>query len=160
MKFEIHLVESDPFLRGALSAIIRDAGYDVMSFSDGEQLLLHFLHEVRTISDCKQPIVLITENLPGMSGQEVICKACEIRSDIHSILFSPHTDEQLSNKLVVLKNNDVFDIQALGADFLLRKIKLITRKIQHDLTPEKPASAPLKGATRSAKPTRRRIMAS
>jgi two-component system, LuxR family, response regulator FixJ len=62
---EVFIVDDDPSVRAALSAVLNGAGFDVTSFAEGESFL--------SVARSRTPqCVLIDVRLPGASGVEVL----------------------------------------------------------------------------------------
>ena len=61
----IHIVDDDPAVRDALSVLFELEGYQVETFSNGEDFLAH-------LRDSSPSVILLDVHMPGRSGLEVM----------------------------------------------------------------------------------------
>lgn len=82
------LAEDEPSIRGALSRILRGAGYDVIEAGDGGEALRLAAADPREIS------VLLTDvMMPGVGGKELVERLLDTRPDLRVIMMSGYTDD-------------------------------------------------------------------
>jgi DNA-binding NtrC family response regulator len=81
----ILIVDDDRDFRFNLSAIIRDAGYEVMTASDGRQA-------IKEVARCAPSLVLLDFRLPDMDGMKVLEGIRKIDRDILAIMVTAHSD--------------------------------------------------------------------
>jgi two-component system alkaline phosphatase synthesis response regulator PhoP len=69
-KKKVSVVDDDPSLLELISAVLEQEGYDIETYTNGEDFL-------KTLKTSKPDIVLLDMMMPGMSGREVCEKVRE-----------------------------------------------------------------------------------
>jgi DNA-binding NtrC family response regulator len=77
----IAVIEDDRELRELLHDILRDAGYEAITFATAEAAL-------RELPAAKPELVLTDLMLPGMTGAELLAEIRRLRPDLHVIAMT------------------------------------------------------------------------
>lgn len=110
---QIALVVPDPFERGALSAILRDAAYAVQAFPDAEQMLLHFLQPTCDGDEPGVDLLIVHEQLPGMSADDAMTQFAKLKPTTPTLLLCKERFDS---------GNDKINLRRTGASGLLHRI--------------------------------------
>ncbi|MCP4639476.1 MAG: PAS domain S-box protein [bacterium] len=87
-KGTILLVEDDDAVRRVVSAMLGDAGFDVVSFGDGAKCV------EAVVSADYAPDLLVTDVImPGMGGGELVKRVREVLPELPVLFMSGHVDE-------------------------------------------------------------------
>jgi diguanylate cyclase (GGDEF)-like protein len=122
MAARVLVVEDDEATRGALRALLDDAGYVCDEASDGE-------HAVDAMRDARFDLVLLDLSLPGMSGTDV---HRQLRQDPRTrflpiVFLTAHSDRQV--KLAELEAGaEDFITKPYDADELLARVGAAVRR--------------------------------
>jgi DNA-binding NtrC family response regulator len=81
----ILIVDDDPDFRFSLSAIIKEAGYEVMTASTGRQAIKEAARSVPSLA-------LLDFRLPDMDGMKVLEGIQKIDREILAIMVTGHSD--------------------------------------------------------------------
>jgi diguanylate cyclase (GGDEF)-like protein len=116
------VVEDDEATRGALRALLDDAGYLCDEASDGE-------HAVAAMRDAQFDLVLLDVGLPGMSGADVHAR---LRRDPRTrflpiVFLTAHTDRQVKLEQLEAGAED-FITKPYDADELLARVGAAVRR--------------------------------
>ncbi len=111
----ILLVEDEPDVREALSAILTGSGYRVATAADGHEGISQF-------HTTNPSLVLLDIGLPGISGQE-LCQHFRNVSKVPIIILSAYGSEQ--SKVAALRAGaDDYIVKGVGAAELLARIRV------------------------------------
>lgn len=117
--YTIAIVDDDCYIGNMLEEVLVQAGYSVLRAYSGTEALLLFKH-------CRPDLVLLDLMLPGLSGEEILEKIC----DIPVIVISAKID--IENKVNVLLNGaaDYLTKPFDTAELLARiTVQLRTRRV-------------------------------
>lgn len=115
----IFVVEDEPEVRVLVRDVLRQAGYDVIDASNGEQALAMLGTEAREIH-----LLLTDVIMPRMSGRELAVRFVALRPRTRVLYMSGYTDDKLGHHGVL--DPDVELIQKpLMPDALLRRVRAI-----------------------------------
>ena len=81
MLFKILVVDDEPILRDSLEVALKTSGYDVVTARSGEEGLERFKKD-------NPDLVLLDHWLPGINGDEVLCRIKEDDADIPIIVMT------------------------------------------------------------------------
>ncbi|MEM7164587.1 MAG: ATP-binding protein [Planctomycetota bacterium] len=87
------VVDDEPNVRQALSAILRHSGFEVLGASDGEEAIELFRREATNIS-----CVLLDYSMPKMDGEETFRALQAIRPDVRVVLSSGFTEQEILDR--------------------------------------------------------------
>jgi diguanylate cyclase (GGDEF)-like protein len=122
MAARVLVVEDDDATRGALHALLDDAGYDCDEVADGERA-------VDAMRDARFDLVLLDLGLPGMSGAEV---HRQLRQDPRTrflpiVFLTAHADRQVKLEQLEAGAED-FITKPYDADELLARVGSAVRR--------------------------------
>jgi diguanylate cyclase (GGDEF)-like protein len=122
MPIKILFIDDDPDLRGDISAIMRDSGYEVLEADNGAE-------GIEIVKAHRPNLILCDINMPGMSGHEVLRHLRECHPEhagIPFIFLSANNDK--SNILAGLElGADEYLTKPVDLDLLLAKLKACSR---------------------------------
>ena len=110
----ILLVEDEDEVRGLVRDVLRQAGYDVLDASDGEQALALVAGEIH--------LLLTDVVMPKMSGRQVAARFLELRPEARVLYMSGYTDDKLGHHGVLDPGVELIQ-KPLTPDALLRRIR-------------------------------------
>lgn len=118
------LAEDDAELRGLFAAALRKAGYEVLSASDGGELL-SFLSAVSG-KDLPRPDAIVMDvNMPGHTGLELLIALRLAEWDVPILLMTAFGDAYLRRRADELGAAVLLD-KPLSADALLEALRCAT----------------------------------
>jgi len=107
MRFKILVIDDEPILRDSLEVALKTSGYDVLTARTGEEGLERFQKE-------NPDLVLLDHWLPGINGDEVLCKIKERDPEIPIIIMTAQGSIEMAVNLM-----------KMGAfDFLVKPFEL------------------------------------
>ena len=96
MRSKLLLIDDEEGIRKILGLSLRDAGYEVITASDGKQGLEIFQKE--------NPLIVLTDiKMPGIDGMEVLQKIKSISPDTEVIMITGHGEMDLAIKSLQLE---------------------------------------------------------
>jgi two-component system cell cycle sensor histidine kinase/response regulator CckA len=84
------LAEDDSTVRTMMSALLGEAGYDVIVAENGEVALKIFWEKKDSLA-----LLILDAIMPGKNGTDVLREATEIKPDISAVVMSGYTSEIL-----------------------------------------------------------------
>jgi len=119
MKKNIIIVDDEKIIRETLGDFFEDSGWNVSTFSSGEEALL-FL-EKNSVE-----YAIVDGRLSGMKGTEFIRKACRLKSGIKYVIYTGASDITIEDDLRksgVTEKNIVMK-PAMGFSVLLNALEM------------------------------------
>lgn len=111
----ILVIDDEPGLRKSLSLILGDAGYQVITASDGEEGL-------RKVADEAPDLVLCDIRMPGMGGLEFLAKVRELGSHALVLIMTAYGSMELAVQAMKAGAYDYIP-KPFGADEVLLSIR-------------------------------------
>lgn len=96
------LVEDDELVRRSTEALLQHAGYEVNSFTSGDELLEHGVPQ-------HTGVILLDMRLPGASGLDVLRELNRRRNEVPVILITAHADVALAVEAMKLGAADFIE---------------------------------------------------
>jgi DNA-binding response OmpR family regulator len=106
------VVDDEPAMVGALSALLGQAGYRIIAAYDGEEALRRFGEE-------RVDVVLLDLAMPGVDGAEV-CRRLRAKSDVPIIVVSGERDKRAPVELLDIGADDYVRKPFRGEELLAR----------------------------------------
>jgi two-component system KDP operon response regulator KdpE len=106
------VVDDEPAMVGALSALLGQAGYRIIAAYDGEEALRRFGEE-------RVDVVLLDLAMPGVDGAEV-CRRLRAKSDVPIIVVSGERDKRAPVELLDSGADDYVRKPFRGEELLAR----------------------------------------
>ena len=115
----ILVVDDEPAMVGAVSALVGSAGHQVVTAYDGDTAL-------RRLADETPDLVLLDLAMPGRDGVDVV-RAARLTSDVPIIILTGETDE-LAKVEALDAGADDYVTKPFGRQELLARIRAVLRR--------------------------------
>ena len=96
------IIEDDEDVRESLSAVVSALGHQCVSFETAESALIF-----EGLSSCD--LMLVDNNLPGMSGAELLSELRRHASEPPACLYTGKISQQLRETAVALENTNLLE---------------------------------------------------
>ena len=118
-KTSILVVDDEPTIRYFVRAGLRQAGYEVLEASDGEEALL-------AVEENLPVLVILDIMMPNLDGFEA-CRRLREWSQVPIIMLSARPDEQDKVKALRLGADDYL-VKPFGVDELIARVEAVRRR--------------------------------
>jgi DNA-binding response OmpR family regulator len=122
----ILIVDDEPAMVGAISALVGRAGHRVVTAYDGNAALRRFSEE-------RPDLVLLDLAMPGLDGVEV-CRAIRRMSQTPIIVLTGEADERAKVEALDTGADD-YVVKPFGKQELLARIRAVMRRRSSDVEP-------------------------
>jgi len=112
----VYVIDDDASFRGAVKRRLTIAGYEVIPFPSGQELLDHLPDESRT--GC----ILLDVQIPGLSGPDLQERLTELGSTLPIVFLTGHADVRTSVRTIKAGAED-FLTKPISSDQLLHAIE-------------------------------------